>query len=34
VHAQFHSLGTYQVWGQFCTTDGDVLTVPFTVDAR
>jgi P-type Cu+ transporter len=34
VHAQFDTAGTYQVWGQFRTADGDVLTVPFTVDAR
>jgi Cu+-exporting ATPase len=33
VHAQFDSAGTYQLWGQFRTADGDVLTVPFTVDA-
>ncbi|CCG02304.1 heavy metal translocating P-type ATPase [Blastococcus saxobsidens] len=34
VHAQFDTVGTYQLWGQFRTADGDVLTVPFTVDAR
>ncbi|HEU4842412.1 MAG TPA: HAD-IC family P-type ATPase, partial [Ilumatobacteraceae bacterium] len=34
VHAQFDTVGTYQLWGQFRDADGDVLTVPFTVDAR
>jgi P-type Cu+ transporter len=34
VHAQFDTAGSYQLWGQFRTADGDVLTVPFTVDAR
>ena len=34
VHARFDTAGTYQLWGQFRTADGDVLTVPFTVDAR
>jgi Cu+-exporting ATPase len=34
VHAQFETAGTYQLWGQFRTTDGRVLTVPFTVTAR
>ena len=34
VHAQFDTAGTYQLWGQFRTADGDVLTVPFTVQAR
>jgi P-type Cu+ transporter len=34
VHTQFDTAGTYQLWGQFRTADGDVLTVPFTVDAR
>jgi Cu+-exporting ATPase len=34
VHARFDTAGTYQLWGQFRTADGDVLTVPFTVDLR
>jgi Cu+-exporting ATPase len=34
VHVQFDTAGTYQLWAQFRTADGDVLTVPFTVDAR
>jgi Cu+-exporting ATPase len=34
VHAQFDTAGTYQLWGQFRTADGDVLTAPFTVNAR
>jgi Cu+-exporting ATPase len=34
VHAQFDTAGTYQLWGQFRTAAGDVITVPFTVDAR
>jgi P-type Cu+ transporter len=34
VHAQFDTAGTYQLWSQFRTADGGVLTVPFTVDAR
>jgi Cu+-exporting ATPase len=34
VHVPFDTAGTYQLWGQFRTADGDVLTVPFTVDAR
>ena len=33
VHAQFDTAGTYRLWGQFRTTDGDVLTAPFTVTA-
>lgn len=34
VHVQFHTAGTYQLWGQFRTGDGTLLTVPFTVDAH
>ncbi|GAA3181678.1 hypothetical protein GCM10010531_39850 [Blastococcus jejuensis] len=34
VHAEFATPGVYQLWGQFRTADGDVLTVPFTVTAR
>jgi Cu+-exporting ATPase len=34
VHAQFDTAGTYQLWGQFRTADGDVLTASFTLDAR
>jgi Cu+-exporting ATPase len=34
VHAEFATPGLYQLWGQFRTADGDVLTVPFTVEAR
>jgi len=34
VHAEFATPGVYQLWGQFRTADGDVLTVPFTVQAR
>jgi Cu+-exporting ATPase len=34
VHTTFHEPGTYQLWGQFRTADGEVITVPFTVDAR
>jgi Cu+-exporting ATPase len=33
VHAEFDSPGVYQLWGQFRLADGDVLTVPFTVEA-
>lgn len=33
VHAEFDAPGTYQMWGQFRLADGDVLTVPFTVEA-
>ena len=33
VHAEFDTPGTYQLWGQFRLADGDVLTVPFTVEA-
>jgi Cu+-exporting ATPase len=34
VHAEFQTPGVYQLWGQFRLADGDVLTVPFTVEAR
>jgi Cu+-exporting ATPase len=33
VHAEFDTPGVYQLWGQFRTADGDVVTVPFTVEA-
>jgi Cu+-exporting ATPase len=33
VHAEFDSPGTYRLWGQFRRANGDVLTVPFTVEA-
>ena len=33
MHAEFDTPGAYQLWGQFRTADGDVLTVPFTVEA-
>ena len=33
VHAEFDTPGLYQLWGQFRLADGDVMTVPFTVDA-
>jgi P-type Cu+ transporter len=34
VHAEFATPGVYRLWGQFRLADGDVLTVPFTVEAR
>ena len=33
VHAEFDTPGLYQLWGQFRLDDGDVMTVPFTVEA-
>ena len=33
VHAEFDTPGTYRLWGQFRLASGDVLTVPFTVEA-
>jgi Cu+-exporting ATPase len=33
VHADFPTSGLYQVWGQFRLAGGEVVTVPFTVDA-
>ncbi|MGK5114976.1 heavy metal translocating P-type ATPase [Geodermatophilus sp. CPCC 205506] len=33
VHAEFPTAGTYRLWAQFRLADGDVLTVPFTVEA-
>ena len=33
VHADFHSAGVYQLWGQFRLDSGTVITVPFTVEA-
>ncbi|MCV2491820.1 heavy metal translocating P-type ATPase [Geodermatophilus sp. YIM 151500] len=34
VHTEFATPGVHRLWGQFRTADGDVLTVPFTVEAR
>jgi Cu+-exporting ATPase len=34
VHARFDTAGTHQLWGQFRTAHDEVLTVPFTVEAR
>ena len=34
VHADFPTAGTYQLWAQFRLADGDLITVPFTVQAR
>jgi Cu+-exporting ATPase len=34
VHAEFPTAGTYRLWAQFRLADGDVITVPFTVEAR
>ncbi len=34
VHAELDTPGVYQLWGQFRLADGDVLTVPFTVESR
>src|SRR3954452_24463990 len=34
VHAEFPTAGTYQLWAQFRLAGGDVITVPFTVEAR
>ena len=34
VHAEFPTAGTYRLWAQFRLVDGDVITVPFTVQAR
>jgi Cu+-exporting ATPase len=34
VHADFPTAGTYQLWAQFRLVDGDLITVPFTVQAR
>jgi P-type Cu+ transporter len=33
VHAEFDTPGIYQIWGQFRLANGDVITVPFTVEA-
>jgi Cu+-exporting ATPase len=33
VHAEFATAGTYQLWAQFRLADGDVITVPFTIEA-
>jgi Cu+-exporting ATPase len=34
VQAEFPTAGTYQLWAQFRLPDGDLITVPFTVEAR
>ena len=33
VHADFETPGLYQIWGQFRLATGEVITVPFTIDA-
>ncbi|WP_448640892.1 heavy metal translocating P-type ATPase [Geodermatophilus sp. URMC 63] len=33
VHAEFPTAGTYRLWAQFRLADGEVITVPFTVQA-
>jgi Cu+-exporting ATPase len=33
VHAEFHTPGVYHLWGQFRLADGDVVTVPFIIEA-
>ncbi|SDC06256.1 Cu+-exporting ATPase [Geodermatophilus telluris] len=33
VHAEFPTAGTYRLWAQFRLADGNVVTVPFTVEA-
>ena len=33
VHAHFDTPGTYRLWGQFRLGSGQVITVPFTVEA-
>ena len=33
VHVEFDQPGLYRLWGQFRLASGDVLTVPFTVEA-
>jgi P-type Cu+ transporter len=34
VHAEFPTGGTYRLWAQFRLADGEVITVPFTVQSR
>jgi P-type Cu+ transporter len=34
VYAEFPTARTYQLWAQFRLADGDLITVPFTVEAR
>ncbi|MEU1466221.1 heavy metal translocating P-type ATPase [Streptomyces sp. NPDC005727] len=34
VHAEFPTAGAYRLWAQFRLADGDVVTIPFTVQAR
>ena len=33
LHTDFATPGLYRVWAQFETSDGDVVTVPFVVEA-
>jgi Cu+-exporting ATPase len=33
VHADFPTAGVYPMFGQFRLADGDLVTVPFTVEA-
>ncbi len=33
LHVRFETGGVYQLWAQFELSDGDVITVPFTVEA-
>src|SRR4051812_15108268 len=33
VHAEFATAGIYQLWAQFRLADGNVITVPFTIEA-
>jgi len=33
VHVHFDTAGTYRLWGQFRLGNGQVITVPFTVEA-
>jgi Cu+-exporting ATPase len=34
VHVHFDTAGAYRLWGQFRLAGGQVITVPFTLDAR
>ncbi len=33
-HAELPTAGLYRLWAQFRLADGDLITVPFTVQAR
>ena len=33
VHVHFDTAGTYRLWGQFRLASGQIITVPFTVEA-